>query len=134
MNNKHVAVLLNKVFIRENLYLYVFNRVEVGRYDEEYNVFYDRNDNEYYSIKDKGLIYSEIPYAYGSIVEMGELKKIYCQSEDEHITINEAIKIFNLDKPFRKFIASYGICSAIAKPTISATLSTSDKILITSFK
>ena len=99
MNNKYVAVILNKVFIRENLYLYTFNRVEVGEYDEEDAIFYDRNDNEYYSMKEKEIIYSELPYAFGTVIEMSELRKAYQQSNDEesYITINEAIKRLNRD-------------------------------------
>ncbi len=52
-----VATIMNRHYLGENSYIYSFDNCLVGEYDEELDIFMDKNGNEYSSITDLTLLY-----------------------------------------------------------------------------
>jgi len=87
-----VATIMNRHYLGENAYIYSFDNCLVGDYDEELDVFMDRNGNEYSSITDLSLLYSEIPQGFANLVELKDIRKLF---PDEDLSISDAIALYN---------------------------------------
>ena len=87
-----VATIMNRHYLGENSYIYSFDNCLVGEYDEELDIFMDKNGNEYSSITDLTLLYSEIPQGYANLVELKDIRKLF---PDEDLSISDAIALYN---------------------------------------
>lgn len=70
---KYVAMLMNRQFIGENRNAFIGSHAVVGSWDSKREIFIDQSGKQYYSMTDPKLIESNIPYAYGSIIEKRKL-------------------------------------------------------------
>lgn len=73
---KFITVIMNRVYSRDGEFIYVAGHPEIGYYDEQTNIFKDRNGNEYLHLLDKSLMISELNEAHYGTMPLSELKKI----------------------------------------------------------
>ncbi len=89
---KAIATIMNRHYLGENAYIYSFDNCLVGDYNEETNTFMDRNGNEYLSITDIDLLYSEVPQGFTNCIDFNDVKELF---PEEDISVNEAISLYN---------------------------------------
>ena len=88
-----VATILNRHYLGENAYAFSFDNCLVGDYDEEFDLFIDKNGNEYMPITDMSTLYSEVPQGFANVVKIEDVKKLFPDEKD--LTTSDAIAMYN---------------------------------------
>ena len=90
MGKKYVATIMNRIYSKDDNFIYIVGHTEVGELESETGIFTDRNGNEYISMLDPSLMISELTEAYYNLVEMKDIPK-YMATD----TIREGISDYN---------------------------------------
>ena len=90
MGKKFVATIMNRLYSKDDNFIYVVSHTEVGEIDSNTGIFTDRNGNEYISMLDTSLMISELSEAYYNLVAMKDIPK-YMGTE----SIKEGISDYN---------------------------------------
>lgn len=72
---KYIATIMQRHYIGENAFIYNSIHPAVGTIDPKTGIFTDETGNEYASMTDKSLMYSEIPFAYYNHIGLKNVKE-----------------------------------------------------------
>lgn len=92
MDIKHIAALMKKTVIKENVYIFNLIQVIVGYYDQDNQIFIDDCGNQYFTITDLNFLCSEEEYAISSITTYDQVKDL--------AKIEYNISIYELKGPY----------------------------------
>ena len=67
---KCVATIVDRHYLGENAYIFSFNNCLLGDYNEEYDIFTDKNGNEYLRSLDPSTLFSEVPQGFLNVVKI----------------------------------------------------------------
>ncbi len=101
-----IVTVMQKHYIKENTLIYSMVDSKIGTIDEKTKIFKDKVGNEYCSIEDMDLLFSEIPFAYANVARLQEIKGEHFNQEEAIIYYEEQCKNFffyvslNNNKPF----------------------------------
>lgn len=115
MENKCIATVMDRVFLRENLYLFLCNHVVIGDLNEKNGIFKDLNGNEFTSINDIHMLYSEISRGFANMIDMDSLKELF---PGEELSKEEALKKY---ESYCKSLAYYVYVDRNHKDTVVST-------------
>ena len=74
--NKYVATIMNRHYIADGIFVFSAVNAVVGIYNEDEEIFMDKNGNEYVYMMSEEALTSEVPYSYFNLVEINKLKDI----------------------------------------------------------
>lgn len=84
---KYLATLMQKHFLGDNCFIYSVIATTEGTYSINDKTFIDDRGNTYFSILDKTLMYSEVPYSYANLIPISSLGDIL----QEELSYDEAV-------------------------------------------
>ena len=87
MSKKYVVTIMDRHYIGEGNYIFSTNHVAIGEIDEQTGIFNDRYGNRFAPMTSKGILESDVPYAYGNTRELAILK----ESLGKDATLSQAI-------------------------------------------
>ena len=90
MAKKSIVTIMNRVYLDENSYLYYPSHTEIGAFDEETEIFKDKNGIQYSSIIDVNLLNSSKTIGYSNVLYLSELNE---QMNSKSLT--DSITIYN---------------------------------------
>ena len=90
---KCVATIVDRHYLGENAYIFSFNNCLLGDYNEEYDIFTDKNGNEYLRSLDPSTLFSEVPQGFLNVVKIEDIKKLF--PDEVGLTTADAIAMYN---------------------------------------
>ena len=90
---KCVATIVDRHYLGENAYIFSFNNCLLGDYNEEYDIFTDKNGNEYLRSLDPSTLFSEVPQGFLNVVKIEDIKKLF--PDEVGLTTADAISMYN---------------------------------------
>ena len=75
MGKKYVATIMDKHYLGEDSFVYSCNHIVVGEINEETDVLVDEYGNEYNSMLSTVVADTNIPYAYGNVLDLEDMDK-----------------------------------------------------------
>lgn len=93
MENKNIAIIMKRTYIGPDNYVFSFDHVVFGEYNENSKIFTDQVGNEFYYMMDSKALTMDVPYAAYNIEKVEELKK-----DNPDITTDKMMKDFIKDK------------------------------------
>lgn len=88
--NKYVATIMDRYYLGPDSYIFNVNHIAIGSYDEDNDVFIDRNGNEYMPMMCEDALSTEIPESYFNLIEISKIK----ESLNEQGTTKELISMY----------------------------------------
>ena len=75
MEEKYIATVMERIYVKDDTYLFICRHAVVGNFNEESNIFTDIYGNEYYHMRTSNAITLDVPYAVYNVKKIEELKK-----------------------------------------------------------
>ena len=122
---KYLATIMQKHFLGDNCFIYsVISTIE-GTYNASDKSFIDDRGNAYFSILDRTLMYSEVPYSYANLVPISSLGDLLQEelSYDEAVThyenlCKQVVYLVSLTRDNEVFCAPLNITELIDRNTL----------------
>lgn len=103
MSNTYVATIMDRHYLTDTSLAFSCSRVVIGQYDEENEIFTDRNGNHYFKMGSTETLNSKVPYSFSNIMRLDELSEYF----ENNIPIKEAIKKY--EQLCKKYIHFVGL-------------------------
>ena len=103
MSKTYVATIMDRHYLTDTTLAFTCSRAVIGQYDEENDVFIDRNGNYYKKMGTTDTLNSKVPYSFAHEISLEDLSEYF----ENNLSIKEAIKQY--EKNYKEYIHFIGL-------------------------
>ena len=88
MSKSYIATIMDRHYLTDSILVFSCNHVVIGKYDEQSDIFRDKNDNYYYRFGSSESLNNKDPHSFSNVMKLDELHEYF----EDSVSMKEAIK------------------------------------------